>query len=47
MAGEAAGLYGGDTVFGAWQREYRPQHSAAWAENEYDRWQSAVKQIKG
>ena len=47
MAGEAAGLYGGDTVFGAWQREYRPQQSAAWAEAEYDRWQSAVKQIKG
>lgn len=47
MAGEAAGLYGGDTVFGAWQREYRPQQSAAWAEAEYGRWQSAVKQIKG
>ena len=47
MAGEAAGLYGGDTVFGAWQWEYRPQQSAAWAEAEYDRWQSAVKQIKG
>ena len=37
----------GDTVFGAWQWEYRPQQSAAWAEAEYDRWQSAVKQIKG
>ena len=47
MAGEALGLYGGKTEFGACAREYRPCREAAWAEREYDRWKAAVRQIKG
>ncbi len=47
MAGEALGLYGGKTMFGACAQEYRPHHEVVWARKEYDRWKTAVRKIKG